>query len=132
MKVANTILEQLGGQKFLAMTGANHLVADGNTLRMTRFLQVRIHSGYFCEDGLQAVPENAAVRPNFNRFASFVTVVYILHKITVVYLWIILSLCLLTFYCYGSIPLVLAASSFSRTAGKSRYFAFIKPYLLNV
>ena len=35
MKVANTILEQLGGQKFLAMTGANHLVADGNTLRMT-------------------------------------------------------------------------------------------------
>ena len=34
MKVANTILEQLGGQKFLAMTGANHLVADGNTLRM--------------------------------------------------------------------------------------------------
>ena len=35
MKVANMILEQLGGQKFLAMTGANHLVADGNTLRMT-------------------------------------------------------------------------------------------------
>lgn len=35
MKVANTILEQLGGNKFLAMTGANHLVADGNTLRMT-------------------------------------------------------------------------------------------------
>ena len=34
MKVANTILEQLGGQKFLAMTGANRLVADGNTLRM--------------------------------------------------------------------------------------------------
>lgn len=34
MKVANMILEQLGGQKFLAMTGANHLVADGNTLRM--------------------------------------------------------------------------------------------------
>lgn len=34
MKVANIILEQLGGNKFLAMTGANHLVADGNTLRM--------------------------------------------------------------------------------------------------
>ena len=32
------------------------------------FLQVRIHSGYFCEDGLQAVAENAAVRPNFNCF----------------------------------------------------------------
>lgn len=35
MKVANIILEQLGGNKFLAMTGANHLIADGNTLRMT-------------------------------------------------------------------------------------------------
>lgn len=34
MKVADTILEQLGGNKFLAMTGANHLLADGNTLRM--------------------------------------------------------------------------------------------------
>ena len=32
------------------------------------FLQVRIHSGYFCEDGLQAVTENAAVCSNFNRF----------------------------------------------------------------
>lgn len=35
MKVAETILDQLGGNKFLAMTGASHLVADGNTLRMT-------------------------------------------------------------------------------------------------
>lgn len=35
MNVANTILEQLGGNRFLAMTGANHLVADGSTLRMT-------------------------------------------------------------------------------------------------
>lgn len=35
MEVANKILEQLGGNQFLAMTGANHLVADGNTLRMT-------------------------------------------------------------------------------------------------
>lgn len=34
MTVANTILEQLGGNKFLAMTGANHLLSDGNTLRM--------------------------------------------------------------------------------------------------
>ena len=34
MKVAEKILEQLGGQKFIAMTGANHFVADGNTLRM--------------------------------------------------------------------------------------------------
>lgn len=34
MKVADIILEQLGGSKFLAMTGANHLLSDGNTLRM--------------------------------------------------------------------------------------------------
>ena len=35
MKVAEKILEQLGGNQFVAMTGANHFVADGNTLRMT-------------------------------------------------------------------------------------------------
>lgn len=34
MTVAETILAHLGGNKFLAMTGANHLVSDGNTLRM--------------------------------------------------------------------------------------------------
>jgi hypothetical protein len=34
MRVAETILEQLGGNKFLVMTGAKNLVADGNTLRM--------------------------------------------------------------------------------------------------
>ena len=34
MNVPNEILKQLGGNKFLAMTGANHLVGDGNTLRM--------------------------------------------------------------------------------------------------
>lgn len=35
MSIAKTILDQLGGNRFLTMTGANHLVADGNTLRMT-------------------------------------------------------------------------------------------------
>ena len=35
MRVADIILEQLGGNKFLAMTGAKNLLADGNTLRMT-------------------------------------------------------------------------------------------------
>lgn len=34
MRVADIILQQLGGNKFLVMTGANHLVSDGNTLRM--------------------------------------------------------------------------------------------------
>lgn len=34
MKVADIILEQLGGNKFLAMTGANHLLSDGNTLKI--------------------------------------------------------------------------------------------------
>lgn len=32
--VCEIIYEQLGGQRFVAMTGANHLIADGNTLRM--------------------------------------------------------------------------------------------------
>lgn len=35
MTVANTILEQLGGNKFIVMTGAKNLLSDGNTLRMT-------------------------------------------------------------------------------------------------
>ena len=34
MKVADIILEQLGGNKFVVMTGASHFVSDGNTLRM--------------------------------------------------------------------------------------------------
>lgn len=34
-KVAETILAQLGGNKFITMTGAKHFVADGNTLRMS-------------------------------------------------------------------------------------------------
>lgn len=33
MQVAQTILEQLGGQRFIAMTGANYLVGDANSLR---------------------------------------------------------------------------------------------------
>ena len=35
MKIADIILQQLGGNKFLVMTGVKNLVADGNTLRMT-------------------------------------------------------------------------------------------------
>ena len=35
MRIADIILQQLGGNKFLVMTGAKNLVADGNTLRMT-------------------------------------------------------------------------------------------------
>ena len=34
MSVADTILQQLGGQRFIAMTGSNHFVSDKNTLRM--------------------------------------------------------------------------------------------------
>lgn len=33
-QVAETILKQLGGRKFLAMTGAKHLLAGDNMLRM--------------------------------------------------------------------------------------------------
>lgn len=35
MTIANTILEQLGGNKFIAMTGAKHLLGLENGLRMT-------------------------------------------------------------------------------------------------
>lgn len=35
MSIANTILNQLGGNKFIAMTGTKNFVSDGNTLRMT-------------------------------------------------------------------------------------------------
>ena len=35
MKVADIILNQLGGNKFVVMTGSKNFVADGNTLRMT-------------------------------------------------------------------------------------------------
>jgi len=32
--ITKTILEQLGGSKFVAMTGSKNFVSDGNTLRM--------------------------------------------------------------------------------------------------
>ena len=35
MKVANIILQQLGGDRFITMTGSKNFVSDGNTLRMT-------------------------------------------------------------------------------------------------
>lgn len=35
MNTAQIILEQLGGNKFIAMTGAKNFVSDGDTLRMT-------------------------------------------------------------------------------------------------
>ncbi len=35
MEVAYEILNQLGGNKFLAMTGAKHLIGTDNTLQMT-------------------------------------------------------------------------------------------------
>lgn len=39
MQVAQTILQQLGGRRFVAMTGARHLVAGDN------FLQFKIGAG---------------------------------------------------------------------------------------
>lgn len=35
MRVADIILQQLGGNKFVVMTGVHHLLSDGNTLRMS-------------------------------------------------------------------------------------------------
>lgn len=34
MSVAETILQQLGGHRFTVMTGSNHYLSDGYTLRM--------------------------------------------------------------------------------------------------
>lgn len=34
MRVADIILNQLGGNRFIVMTGSKNFVADGNTLRM--------------------------------------------------------------------------------------------------
>ncbi len=34
MSIASTILNQLGGGRFIAMTGSKNFVSDGNTLRM--------------------------------------------------------------------------------------------------
>lgn len=33
--IAETILDQLGGGRFIVMTGSKNFIADGNTLRMT-------------------------------------------------------------------------------------------------
>lgn len=35
MNIPQIILDQLGGNKFVVMTGSKNFVADGNTLRMT-------------------------------------------------------------------------------------------------
>lgn len=35
MRVADIILNQLGGNRFVVMTGSKNFVSDGNTLRMT-------------------------------------------------------------------------------------------------
>lgn len=35
MRVADIILEQLGGYRFAVMTGSKNFIADGNTLRMS-------------------------------------------------------------------------------------------------
>lgn len=35
MTIANTILNQLGGNHFISMTGSKNFVSDGNKLRMT-------------------------------------------------------------------------------------------------
>lgn len=47
-EVAETILQQLGGRRFIAMTGAHHFVADGDALRF------RLPSN-FAASGINAV-----------------------------------------------------------------------------
>ena len=49
-QVTKTILEQLGGGRFVAMTGANHFVGDDNTLKF------RLPGGGgLCKDGINYV-----------------------------------------------------------------------------
>jgi hypothetical protein len=48
--VANTILEQLGGRKFIAMTGARNILGDGNSVSF------RLPgAGGFCKNGINYV-----------------------------------------------------------------------------
>jgi hypothetical protein len=47
-EVAETILEQLGGRRFMAMTGARHFLADGSALRF------RLPSN-FAQHGINAI-----------------------------------------------------------------------------
>lgn len=35
MRTADIILQQMGGHRFVAMTGCSHFVSDGDTLRMS-------------------------------------------------------------------------------------------------
>jgi hypothetical protein len=52
LTIAKTILQQLGGNRFIAMTGARNLVADSNSLTMsimrnkakTKYLTIRLNS----------------------------------------------------------------------------------------
>ncbi len=52
MIIAQTILSQLGGNKFIVMTGSKNFISDGNTLRMkltrnnakAQFLSITLNS----------------------------------------------------------------------------------------
>jgi len=50
LQVARTILEQLGGGKFIAMTGARHIVGSETDLSFTL-----PGGGGFCKDGINLV-----------------------------------------------------------------------------
>lgn len=49
MTVANTILEQLGGNRFRVMTGAKNFIGD------TKSLTFRLPGNGFCKDGINCV-----------------------------------------------------------------------------
>lgn len=53
-EVAETILKQLGGDRFIAMTGARNFLADGNALRFrlpSNFAKRRINAVRFTLNG---------------------------------------------------------------------------------
>ena len=88
MSVADTILQQLGGHKFVVMTGSSHFVSDKNTLRMKlaknkskanklditldaydTYKCVGFPSGPVCNPGLKAI--QAALYPDGTNYMYF-------------------------------------------------------------
>lgn len=85
------------GDKIRDEAGREHTITDIVALHSMKEMKVR----FVYELDNSRRPGHAG--RGFPFASACVTVVYILHKITVVYLWIILPLCPLTFSCYGSI-----------------------------
>jgi len=47
--IAKTILEQIGGRRFAAMTGSKDFIDMGNGLRMSLARNIETHEGIYCD-----------------------------------------------------------------------------------